>query len=214
MTVSALQPPLDDRLRAALTELLSETRLAHSVRVSDTAYQLAQQLGFSPDDCQRVQVAGLLHDAAKQLTPESLAGQMGCAVSECLPDLWAAFPSVWHAYAGPALAQRRWGISDPIILDAMRYHTTGNDQMTPVAKVVFVADFVEPGRTLPIAGYLAQLAVSDLDSAVYGITVVTLRNLIVRQFQIHPATLACYNAALKAVSPERRQAILTAVETS
>ena len=44
------------------------------------------------------------------------------------------------------IARKKYGIIDPVILEAIRCHVTGSPDMGPVAQVVFLADYTEPGR--------------------------------------------------------------------
>ena len=45
---------------------------------------------------------------------------------------------------GAYLAEKEAGITDPEILDAIRYHTSGRPGMTLLDKVIYVADYIEP----------------------------------------------------------------------
>ena len=56
---------------------------------------------------------------------------------------------LWHAPAGAALVKTEVGITDEDILSAIRFHTSGRPNMTLLEKVVYVADYIEPGRRFP-----------------------------------------------------------------
>ena len=43
-------------------------------------------------------------------------------------------------------AEKDFGITDPVILDAIKYHTTGRKKMSWLEKLVFVSDKIEPTR--------------------------------------------------------------------
>jgi len=163
------------------------TRAAHSVRVAETAWQLARHWG---DDALGAYQAGLLHDVAKAYTPDTLP----MAVPDRMTTLWQAFPSVWHAFIGPDVVRAcQLPISDAVA-EAIRWHTTGCDRMSCLTQVVFVADYIEPQRPFANREQVAQLAYQHLEGAVLAIVSVTIRQLMGRCVPIHPQAIGCYNA--------------------
>ncbi len=131
-----------ESLTMAVKSRLSPGRFLHTLGVAETASSLAKKYGA---DQEKVKVAALLHDIAKPLGAEEL-------VEVCASDgnpgseTEKASTSVLHARAGAVIAERDFGIHDPEILDAIRYHTTGRPGMSLIEKIIFVADFIEPGR--------------------------------------------------------------------
>lgn len=70
--------------------------------------------------------------------------------SEGLPkDLLCYNKELWHAPVGAYLVEKEVGITDPEILQAITYHTSGHEKMTMLDKVIYVADYIEPGRKFP-----------------------------------------------------------------
>lgn len=57
--------------------------------------------------------------------------------------------SIWHGIVGTYFIQRDLKINDPEILTAVRKHTTADVEMTTLDKIVFMADYIEPGRSFP-----------------------------------------------------------------
>jgi len=55
-------------------------------------------------------------------------------------------PLVLHAPAGAVIAKQHYGVSDPAILRAIAWHTTGAPGMGHLAMIIFLADYCEPGR--------------------------------------------------------------------
>ena len=47
------------------------------------------------------------------------------------------------------LSRKEVGITDPEILQAITYHTSGHEKMTMLDKVIYVADYIEHGRKFP-----------------------------------------------------------------
>lgn len=66
------------------------------------------------------------------------------------------------------MAKKMYTINDKAILSAIMYHTTGRPKMTLLEKIVYISDFIEPGRTeIPVLNKVRKLAYSNLDKAVY-----------------------------------------------
>ena len=87
-------------------------------------------------------------------------------VEDIPKDLLDYHHELWHAPAGAYLVQQEVGITDAEILDAIRYHTTGRVGMTLLEKVIYLADYIEPGRKFPGVDEVRQLAKHNLNQAV------------------------------------------------
>ena len=133
---------------------LSEGRYSHTLRVADTAEDLARAHGIDPA---RVRLAALLHDAAREMEPEEflrLAGAWGLHVGE--PERQS--PKLLHAPVAAELARRELGVGDEQVLAAIRAHTVGKAGMGALALVLYVADKIEPARDYPSVGRIRDLA--------------------------------------------------------
>lgn len=146
---------------------------------------------------EKAYLAGLLHDIAKAQSPESLC-QLGIASTPWYGHVFDRYPAVWHAFAGPRMTVALFGPQDPLVLRAMRYHTTGSGQMTLLDKIIYMADYIEPERPFLDREQLAQDIFSDdiqaLDRSVAWVTASGMQYLLHKQKPIHPLTLRCYNA--------------------
>jgi predicted HD superfamily hydrolase involved in NAD metabolism len=169
------------------------------LRVSDTAKMLARKW---ESDEEKASLAAMLHDVAKSMNPQKLA-KMKIALPENIRDLYDQFEPVWHAFAAPYVAKKKFGVSAPGVLSAMRWHTTGRAKMTRLEQIIFVADFVEPGRKFPLSADLRRQAMEDLDAATYGVCLATLLHLMRRGAVIHPHSWSCRNYYVKMLSAKR-----------
>jgi len=162
-----------------LEELLSAGRLAHSQRVAELAAELA---GPDPGDRERARLAGLLHDAAKELPERQLR-----SLAESRWPLEDEFPDFLHPRAAAALA-RSWGVTEPTVLKAIEAHMTGLPGMDLVAKAVYVADKTEEGR----GRFEAQrrLAGQDLSAGFRAVVQAGLDALRTKGYTLHPDTAA------------------------
>ncbi|BCE15522.1 hypothetical protein RSC3_02878 [Bacillus paralicheniformis] len=101
---------------------------------------------------------------------------------------------LWHAPAGAALVKTEVGITDEDILSAIRFHTSGRPNMTLLEKVIYVADYIEPGRRFPGVEEVRTLAEEDLDLALIQALKNTMTFLISKNQAVYPETVATYNA--------------------
>lgn len=101
--------------------------------------------------------------------------------------------AIWHGVVGASFVERELGITDEEILHAIRVHTTGAAKMSLLDKIIYVADYIEPGRVFPGVKEARELALIDLDEAVAFETKHTLAHLIEQEQQIYPKTIETYN---------------------
>ena len=108
-------------------------------------------------------------------------------------DSFKAFPQVLHAYVAAEAARVDYGIEDEEILRAIRYHTTGTENMSPVEEVVFLADYLEPMRNFDGVDDLRKKAEADLKEAMAASLQGNLLFLIKQGTAVHLDTVRCYN---------------------
>ena len=111
-------------------------RQEHSFRVACLAAERAIREGISQE---KAILAGALHDCGKYVPLDSPMLE-GFVLPHDVPA------PVVHQYTGAYLAERQFGITDEEILDAIRYHTSGKENMTSLGKLIFLADMLEEGR--------------------------------------------------------------------
>jgi predicted HD superfamily hydrolase involved in NAD metabolism len=137
---------------------LSEKRYGHTLRVADTAAELARIHGLDED---RARLSALIHDAAREVEPGEflrLAEEWSLLVGE--PERQS--PKLLHGTVAAELAKRELGVGDEGVLEAVRTHTTARPGMEPLALVLYVADKIEPARDYPSVERLRRLAKEDL----------------------------------------------------
>jgi nicotinate-nucleotide adenylyltransferase len=167
-------------LKAAMKELLPHKRYEHVLGVKDTAAELAEIYGV---DKTKAKIAGLLHDCAKTLSAEelkNLCDQNGVKYTEAEVVDEGTTKSLLHSKAGSILAKNLYYVNDEEILSSIFYHTVGRPGMTTLEKIIFTADYIEPGRTQktePPLDKLRKIAKKDIDLAVYYITLNTIKYL-------------------------------------
>lgn len=167
---------------------LPEKRYIHTLGVVQSAKELAQRYGVNMD---KAELAAIYHDYAKYRPLD----EMEKIIKEHnLPaDLLTANTELWHAPVGAVLVQEEAGVEDEEILSAIRYHTSGRIGMTELEKVIYLADYIEPGRSFPGVDEVRAIAEQSLDDAVMKAIGNTIAFLISKQQMIYPDTLHAYN---------------------
>ena len=172
-----------DRLKGMLTW----HRFTHTLGVADTAQRLAAGCGVEP---LRARLAGLLHDCAKSMPLD----EMRELVVKNLPDIDEEeldTRAILHAPAGMVMARDVFGVRDASILSAIRKHTVGDGQMSPMDALIYVSDFIEPGRE-PFPGLekARKLAEKDIYRAMVCCTQLTAKHLKSQGKHVHPRSQA------------------------
>ena len=152
--------------RRKLKRILKPERYEHSLSVSFTCVCLAMRYGV---DLYKAEVAGLVHDCAKQFSDEELIKLCKKEKVELTDDMLKA-PQVIHSVFGAVYARKEFGIEDGDVLSAIYYHTLGKPDMSLLEAIVFTADYIEARRyKASRLTEIRRLAFEDLDRAVYEI---------------------------------------------
>ncbi len=177
-------------LRKEMEEILSAKRYIHTLGVSYTASCLAMAHGEPMEDAM---VAGLLHDCAKAMHGSELMaicekGHLRMNTAERSNPT-----ALLHAKVGAYLAEHKYGVTDNNILNAIRYHTTGRPDMSKLEKIIYIADYIEPGRKqLTGLEMIRRIAYQDLDWTMENILANTLAYLRTTEGQVDDMTVKTY----------------------
>jgi len=144
-----------------LEKNLKAKRYQHSLGVRDSAVLLAKKYNV---DEKKARLAGLIHDCAKNLKDEEILKLVKGQDIE-ISEAKLKAPQILHGLAGALIAKNTFKILDEEILNAITYHTTGRENMTALDKIIYLADFIEPGRDFPGVEGLRTLAFKDLEKA-------------------------------------------------
>ena len=90
-----------------------------------------------------------------------------------------------------------YNIKDKEILEAIKYHTTGKEDMTILEKIVFMADAIEEGRSYPGVEEIRKKAFEDLDEGVLMCLDHNIKFLIDIGAFIDPLTLNARNYLIR-----------------
>lgn len=173
-----------------LSEILDYSRFMHSLGVAHTCVCLAMRYNY---DLNKAYLAGLLHDCAKCIEKKEIVKNL-LKYGIVLSDAEKMNPALWHAYYGPIYANELFGIEDEEILSAIRWHSTGKENMSVLEKIVYVADFIEFNRPdLESIEKIRKEAFRDLTHSVYLISEESINYLSKKKINIDSMTILCNN---------------------
>lgn len=134
---------------------LDEDRYIHSKSVGKLSYEIAKSNKLK--DSKKALIAGLIHDLGKNLPREEEKRIMVEHYEEYLylPRI------IYHQFTGEYMAKKVFGVTDKVILEAIKYHTTANKDMSEVGMIVYCADKIEPTR-----GFDSKDLINDMKRSV------------------------------------------------
>ena len=180
--------------KAELEERVSAKRFKHSLGVSDTCVQLAEEYGL---DVKKARLAGLLHDWDKGYDDEGARArvrELGME-DEVDPVVVEKMPGVLHGItAARALGNEFPGIPADI-LQAISRHTTAALDMEPLDMVLYIADAIEPNRQFGRIDELrARVGEATLEELYFETYEYWVFLLFERRKPLHPDTIRIWNA--------------------
>ena len=176
-----------------IKSLLGDERYQHTKLVLESALKLAEQLGL---DLKKAETAALLHDIAKSKSSVELKEILKNSKWE--PDqLEAEILPVLHAPAGAVLAEEIFGVNDPEILEAIRFHTLGHPEMGKIAQVIYAADFISEDRDFEGLDEIRSKIEINFYLGLYLITTHIMKYQLERNNFIHPYSNDFRNKLLK-----------------
>lgn len=177
------------KIRKQLAKTLDSKRYEHTQGVAYTSAALAMRYG---EDVKKAELAGLLHDCAKCMDNEKkihICKKNDISIS----DAEYRNPFLLHAKVGGYLTKTKYKIDDEDIINAVLYHTTGRPGMSLLEKIVYIADYIEPGREhISNLDEVRNLCFRDLDEALLRILEDCLIHLKESKKEIDPMTQMTY----------------------
>ena len=176
-------------LETKLKPCLDKYRYDHTIGVMHTAACLSMKYAA---DLRQSMIAGLLHDCAKCIPNDEKLRL--CEENDILiSSVERENPFLLHAKLGALLAKTEYDVTDPLILHAIKVHTTGEPDMNILDKIIYIADYIEPNRNKAAnLDRVRELAFHDLDVCMAEILHDTLVYLKKRGGNIDPTTQMTY----------------------
>lgn len=189
-----------DELLGKVKEQMTDHRFTHTLGVASTAVALAERYGA---DKQKAELAGILHDFCKYWDKDRMKELI--EQSELIPrDLLSYDKELWHAPVGALVVERDLHIEDAEVLNAIRFHTSGRPGMSLLERILWLADYIEPGRHFPGVEEIRELANQDLNRALVRALGNTITFLVKQQKRIYPLTIQTYNDLIQEFDRQER----------
>ncbi|MCQ2610498.1 MAG: bis(5'-nucleosyl)-tetraphosphatase (symmetrical) YqeK [Treponema sp.] len=156
---------LTERIRKYTMACVTQSRYEHSVRTAQTCVKLCELSGVDP---KMGFLAGICHDMCKCMDADVLKN-LAKKDGQPFADIEERKPGLLHGRAAAVMIQSEFGITDPDLIEAVANHTFGKPGMCDLAKILFVADKIEPGRDHITKEYLKKMYKLPLDKMVYTV---------------------------------------------
>ena len=166
---------------------LSEKRFKHSEGVVKRAIEYAKVYNV---DIETVKLVAISHDIAKELSDEENEKYIKEYNIE-IDEVEKRNNNLLHAKIGSYICKNKFGFTQDMA-NAVKFHTTGRENMTILEKVIYLADATEEGRNYP-SDYYVNLSKNNIDRAVFEVCAWTVNRLIERNEVIHLNSIKCYN---------------------
>lgn len=132
-----------------IASYLGEKRFKHSIQVAVLAHKIAKANKL--ENPEKYYIAGLLHDIGKEFKDSEKIMHME------FEEFMEIGTFAYHQFVGSYLAVADFGIQDTSIINAIKFHATGNENMDIFAKVIYASDKIEPTRGYDSSEYIAAM---------------------------------------------------------
>ena len=175
-------------LRNKAYSMLKPSRIPHVTGCEQEAVRLAERWSA---DAEKAREAAILHDITKK---EPLSEQLKlCAGYGIMTDGDELKNSkLLHAMTAAAIAEHEFGSSSEVV-NAIKWHTTGREDMTLLEKIIFIADYIEPNRDFEGLDHLRSLAYEDIDEALLSALEMSLEDMKEHSIVPHGRTQCAVN---------------------
>ncbi len=130
-------------LEAKVRGMIKEKRFVHSLGVVEVSRMLAERFGLSSDDAAYI---GIYHDAYRYQADGTAPAYCRAHGVEVFPEEEKE-PMLLHgALAAIHFPQDAEGDVPEYFQTAVRHHTLGHKEMGRYGAILYIADYMEPGR--------------------------------------------------------------------
>lgn len=180
-------------IEANVKKILSEYRFTHSVGVAKKAVELAKIYGVQEEIAKKV---GIAHDIAKEMTDEEMI-EYAKANNIRIDEIETVKPSLLHGKIGADIAAKKFGFTQDMI-NAIKWHTTGRENMSMLEKIIYVADKTEENRkgTRFNLEKSRELSTQNIDETLIFLMNEFITNNVKNEWLIHPETINARNELL------------------
>ncbi|MEG1834904.1 MAG: bis(5'-nucleosyl)-tetraphosphatase (symmetrical) YqeK [Oscillospiraceae bacterium] len=183
----------NDEFLEEIKKRLTKARFYHSLNVADEAKKLAEFYGA---DKEKAFTAGLVHDIMKDTDKNEqlrILEKNGISLTNTEKDN----PKLWHAISGAVFLEKELNVTDKEIISAVRFHTTGKENMTLIEKIIYIADYIAADRNYQGIEIMREKAYKSLELAMLEGLSFTITYNIKKAVSIHEDSIKCYNEIVR-----------------
>lgn len=161
-----------DKIKLKLEKNIGNSLYNHCLRTAYEAEKLAKKHGINEE---KSFIAGLLHDCGKQRFDKN--------------DKNDKNDNLIHSQIGADKAKEEYKILDEDIINSIKYHTTGRENMSLLEKIIFIADKIEPNRNYEGVDELRKLAYDNINESIKKSLESTINYVKQRGFELDEQSL-------------------------
>jgi len=174
-----------------LKKVMSEKRYQHSLHVMKKAEELAEKYHV---DINKAKLVGLAHDIAKEISKEEKIKYVKEHHIE-IDEFEKVNVELLHAKIGADVCREKYDFSEDM-QEAIRCHTVGGTAMGNLAKIIFIADKTEEGRTYLDFDKVKEKEEEGLNDLLIYVIDISIKNMIDKGKIMHPGSIYTRNSLL------------------
>lgn len=193
-----IKSKLYDKLMSSGSER-ALARYYHSLNVAKESVILIERFNLDVDK-NKAYLAGLIHDYAKFVSIEDFRK----IASKYEPnfDFTKNSNNVIHALLGCYIVKEELNLDDDIC-QAVRTHSTGSKNMSPLQEVIFLADYTEESREKPICLKAREIAKTNFYKAIAYALEKQIEIIISKNNYLNEETVEAYLTYQKYLKEEK-----------
>jgi nicotinate-nucleotide adenylyltransferase len=186
---------LNETIVKYLLSHLRTPRFRHTIGTAKVAALLANRHGAKVKDAV---LAALLHDVGKRFSPDEMIkyAKKHHIAAPCREEIFKHNPTLLHSYISAHIASSKFKIKKREVLEAITQHTLGGENMTKLAKIIYVSDLIAPDRRFKGVRQLRRLALRDLEGALHSAQKAKLNFVISDNAWLHPTAVSTWNETI------------------
>ncbi|MFH1074632.1 MAG: bis(5'-nucleosyl)-tetraphosphatase (symmetrical) YqeK [Candidatus Firestonebacteria bacterium] len=179
----------ETEIKKYLKTNLQPERYRHTLGVISFAEELAEKNGVS---IEKTRLAALLHDSGKEI------GRHKRYMRHMQFDSFEKrIRPVWHNKLGVVIAKRHFKVRDKGVLSAIRKHSTADKSMSPLDKIIYIADIAERNRKFKDAVIIRRAALKNLNEGFILALAKKIEYVLHKKKIIHPKSIEAWNNYIK-----------------
>lgn len=171
---------------------LSEKRFKHTEGVIKRAVEYAKVYNANMED---TKLAALAHDIAKEIPQEEAFNLIKKYEIE-LDEIEKVNFNLIHSKLGAEIVKEKYGFNEDII-NAIKYHTTGRENMSILEKIIFLADATEENRAYKELDNLVNMIKDNIDEGMLFTLKWTFNDITNKKYLLHLDSVKAYNFLVK-----------------